>query len=59
MNTSLLANTLHKEVPNPSIDFLLIQGPDKMALEQIAHLCDLFERRDFFTTFTETDLFLP
>lgn len=54
MNTSLFANTLHEDVPNPPTDFLLIQGPAKMALEQIAHLCDLFRRRNFFTTFTET-----
>ena len=41
VNASWLANTLHDEVPNPWIYFLQIQGPTKMALEQIAHLCDL------------------
>lgn len=54
MHTSLFANTSHEEVPNPPIDFLLIQGAAKTALEQIAHLCDLFRRRNFSATFTET-----
>lgn len=42
MNASLLADTLHEEVRNPPINFLLMQGPDNTALEQIVHLCDLF-----------------
>lgn len=52
MHASLLANTLHEEAPNPPV--VPFQDPAKMTLEQMAHLWNLFRRRNFIVTFIET-----